>query len=45
MLIPTKPTPYGIMLKTIVDTATGISLNAEIVEGVDNDDTKEYNVY
>lgn len=33
MFIPRKPTPLGFMLKTIVDTATGILLNAEIVEG------------
>ncbi len=43
MFIPRKPTPLGFMLKTIVDTVTGILLNAEIVEGTDVDATKQYN--
>jgi hypothetical protein len=30
--IPRKPTPLGIMLKTIVDATTGILLGAEIQE-------------
>lgn len=37
MFIPRKPTPLGFMLKTIVDTATGILLNADIVEGAEED--------
>lgn len=43
MFIPRKPTPLGFMLKTIVDTATGVLLNAEIVEGAEVDANKEYN--
>jgi hypothetical protein len=31
------------MLKTIVDTASGILLNADIVEGADEDEHKEFN--
>ena len=43
MFIPRKPTPLGIMLKTLVDTASGILLNADIVEGAEEDAKKEYN--
>lgn len=43
MFIPRKPTPLGFMLKTIVDTMTCILLNAEIVEGADEDAGKEFN--
>lgn len=43
MFIPRKPTPLGFMLKTIVDTATGILLNADIVEGAEEDEPKEFN--
>ena len=44
MFLPRKPTPLGIMLKTLVDTATGVLVNAEIVEGAERDALKEYNV-
>jgi hypothetical protein len=37
MFIPRKPTPLGFMLKTIVDTESGILINAEIVEGAEAD--------
>lgn len=30
--IPRKPTPLGIMLKTVVDGSTGILLSCELVE-------------
>jgi Transposase IS4 len=43
MFIPRKPTPLGFMLKTIVDTESGILVNAEIVEGAEEDASKEYN--
>ena len=43
MYIPRKPTPLGFMLKTLVDTATGILLNAEIVEGSEEDANKAFN--
>jgi hypothetical protein len=33
--LPRKPTPLGLMLKTIVDGDTGIMLGAEIDEGKD----------
>ena len=33
--IPRKPTPLGIMLKTIVDGETGILLHAELVEAAE----------
>lgn len=40
--IPRKPTPLGFMLKTVVDTKTGVCLSAEIVEGASVDGAKEY---
>ncbi len=43
MFLPRKPTPLGFMLKTLVDTVSGVLLNAEIVEGVEKDTNKEYN--
>lgn len=42
MYIPRKPTPLGFMLKTVVDTKSGILLNAEIVEGAEIDEKKKY---
>ena len=40
--IPRKPTPLGFMLKTCVDTLSGVCLSAEIVEGAEVDATKEH---
>lgn len=40
MLIPRKPTALGIVLKIITDTANGILLNEEIVEGAGVDARK-----
>ena len=33
--IPRKPTPLGIMLKTVVDQSSGALINAEIVESAE----------
>lgn len=33
--IPRKPTPLGIMLKTICDTSSGIMVGAEFVESAE----------
>lgn len=41
-LIPRKPTPLGIMLKTIVCGHSGVLLGAEICEAADVMATKEY---
>lgn len=35
-----KPSPLGILLKTLADIAAGIMLHAEIVEGVPTDQLK-----
>lgn len=40
--LPRKPTPLGIMLKTVVDARAGILLNAEICEGKAVDATKKW---
>lgn len=40
--IPRKPTPLGIMLKTVVDQQTGILVNAEIVEAAETMREREY---
>ena len=40
--IPRKPTPLGIMLKTLVDTSSGVLLNAELMEAADDMRDKEY---
>ena len=41
-LIPRKPTPLGIMMKTLVCGQTGIMLNAEISEAKEVMEKKEY---
>ena len=40
--IPRKPTPLGFMLKTVVDTTSGVLLAAEIVEGKEEDEKKAH---
>ncbi len=40
--IPRKPTPLGFMLKTVVDQSSGVLLEAEIVEGAEIDEKKEF---
>ena len=40
--IPRKPTPLGFMLKTVVDTRSGVCVGAEIVEGAEVDAKKEH---
>lgn len=39
---PRKPTPYGIELKTMACSDSGVMLNAEIAEGKNVDAEKEY---
>lgn len=43
MFIPRKPDPLGVMLKTLLNTASSIMLNAEIEERPDEDAEKEFN--
>lgn len=37
-----KPTPLGILLKSVCDATTGIMLHAELVEGKGVDDLKPW---
>jgi hypothetical protein len=37
-----KPSPLGILLKTLADAATGIIVAAELVEGVPEDHKKQW---
>lgn len=41
-LIPRKPTPLGIMFKTVCCGATGVLLNAELQECAEEMQKKEY---
>lgn len=40
--IPRKPTPLGIMMKTIVDGSSGILMGAELMEGKETMEEREY---
>lgn len=39
---PRKPTPYGVELKTLCCSDSGVLLNAEMAEGKERDAVKKY---